>query len=262
MEGYSGYSWAVVTGASSGMGADFARELSLKGYNLILTARREKELLSLRDEIKTNRAECEIIVLPGDLTSKDFREKLLETTGRLPVTVLINNAGVGAYGKFDAISEATEEDMLDLDIKALVHLTRAISVQMKKLKTGYILQLASIAAFQPTPFFASYGAAKAFVMHYGLAVRKELSGSGVSVTVLCPGVTATAFFDTANQKELTTFQKITMMQSEKVVNGALRALFSGKPIFVPGVINRFNSVLTRFISRTAASSLAARFASK
>lgn len=248
--------WALITGASGGMGADFARQLGEMGMNLVLTARRSTELEALKVEILKKTPSVEIRILPGDLTSGTFREKLFQDTQDLPLLVLINNAGFGAHGAFDTIDWAKEELMLDLDIKALVHLTRTYAQRMKNLKKGYILQVASIAAFQPCPLYASYGAAKAFVLSYGIAVRTELRKTGVSVTVLNPGVTATAFFEVAENHNLSKYQKASMMSSPKVVKGAIKALFKKKPLYVPGLLNRLSAHSTRLITRLSAARIA------
>jgi short-subunit dehydrogenase len=258
MEKKDGRSWALVTGASGGMGADFARLLGDRGYNLVITARRADELGKLRDSILARHGELEVKVVSGDLSERSFRERLLSDCAVLDIEVLVNNAGFGAYGTFDATDEAKERSMLALDIDSLVHLTRALSVRMRERGRGFILETASIAAFQPCPLFATYAAAKAFVLSYGVAARTELAGTGVGVTVLCPGVTETAFFDVADQQQLSRFQRATMMKSEVVVRGALRALFAGKAVYVPGSANRVNAFLTRIVSRPFAARLAGK----
>jgi short-subunit dehydrogenase len=248
--------WAVVTGASGGMGADFARELAGLGYALILTARRRKELEAVAGEIRAMRQDARIEIIPGDIGQAETRRLILAKTRDLAVEVLVNNAGFGAYGPFDAIPDGEEEAMLSLDIVALVQLTKAFASRMKAGGRGYILETASIGAFQPCPLYASYGAAKSFVLNYGLAVREELRGSGVSLTVLCPGVTRTGFFDAAKQAKLSRFQKSSMQESVTVVRGALKSLFGRKPIHVPGLMNRMNAFMTRFVSRPLAASVA------
>jgi short-subunit dehydrogenase len=249
-------SWALVTGASSGMGADFARLLAERGYNLVITARRGEELDRLKVEIQSSRPAVEVMTIAGNLADKGFRSRLLEATASVDVETLINNAGVGLYGTFDATDPGREDSMLDLDVNALVHLTRSFSARMRTRGKGFILETASIAAFQPCPLYASYGAAKAFVLSYGIASRVELSGSGVSVMVLCPGVTETAFFDVAEQKKLSAFQRMSMMKSAHVSRGALRALFAGRATYTPGALNRANAFLTRFFPRTLAARIA------
>jgi len=248
--------WALVTGASSGMGADFARQLADRGYGLILTARRRPEMEALAAEIRAARSGARIEILEADLARPESLDNLLRAAQGFDVEVLVNNAGFGAYGSFEALPDAAEATMIGVDVMALIRLTKAFAPPMRGRGRGYILQTASIGAFQPCPLYASYGAAKAYVLSYGLAVREELRGSGVSVTVLCPGVTRTGFFSAAKQEELSPFQKAGMQESPRVVRGALAALFRGKPVYVPGLMNRVNAFMTRLAPRTLAASIA------
>jgi short-subunit dehydrogenase len=249
-------SWALVTGASGGMGADFARQLAVLGFNLVITARRQDALEALKAEIQAANGGVSVQVAAGDLADGAFRASLASQTAALDLSVLINNAGFGAYGPFDSLDWAKEEQMLDLDIKALVHLTKLYAPRLKTRGRGFILQTASIGAFQPCPLYASYGAAKSFVLNYGLAVRRELRGSGVSVMVLSPGVTETGFFDAAGNNRLSGFQKSSMMPSAAVVRSALKSLLKGRATHVPGLLNRVNAFCTRFVGRGFAAGLA------
>lgn len=248
--------WAVVTGASSGMGADFARQLAGRGYNLVLAARRAPELEALAAQILKDSPGVQTRVVAADLSCVPGRSTLLSACQGIKPELLINNAGFGAFGPFDAITEETEESMIRLNVSSLVALTRAFSQGMREAGRGRILFTSSIAAFQPCPYYASYAATKSFVLSYALAIRRELRGSGVSVTVLCPGVTKTAFFDVAQQYQLSAFQRRSMQESPRVVRGALKALMSGRPIYVPGFFNALNAFATRFVSRPLAAGIA------
>jgi short-subunit dehydrogenase len=248
--------WTLITGASSGMGADFARQLAAKGYSLALTARRREAMEALAKEIRSARPDTGIEIIDGDLASKDCVARILEATKPLDIEILVNNAGFGAYGPFESIPEEAEETMIAVDVLALMRLTKAFALRMKARGRGFILETASIGAFQPCPLYGSYGAAKAFVLNYGLAVRQELKGSGVGLTVLCPGVTRTGFFDAAKQKNLSKFQESSMADSATVVRGAVKALFGGKAIYVPGAMNALNAFATRFVSRPLAAAVA------
>jgi len=248
--------WAIVTGASGGMGADFARQLALRGYGLVLAARRRENMEALAAEIRKASPDARIDIIACDLGQKKAREGILDETKGLNAEVLVNNAGFGAYGPFDTIPDGDEEALISVDISALAHLTKAFASRMRKSGKGYILETASIGAFQPCPLYSIYGAAKSFVLNYGLAVREELRGSGVSVTVLCPGVTRTGFFDAAKQGKLSKYQESGMQDSPSVVRGALGALFKGKALYVPGAMNRVNAFATRFISRPLAARIA------
>ncbi|HCM25736.1 MAG: hypothetical protein A2Z99_20375 [Treponema sp. GWB1_62_6] len=248
---------ALVTGASSGLGSDFARQLAKEGANLIITARRADALEALASEILAGSPGVRVDVIALDLGQPDSVDALAKTIADkgLVVDVLVNNAGYGSFGPFDRIPWEKEYAMLQLDIVALVKATRVFAEGMKERGWGRILQVASIAAFQPTPLYASYGAAKAFVLNYGIAVNRELRGTGVTCSVLSPGVTATGFLKVAGQTP-TPYQRSSMMASPAVVKVGLRALARGKKAVVPGFGNRVAAVMTRFIGRGTAAVLA------
>ena len=235
-------SYALVTGASSGLGVDFARELAARGFDLILVARREDRLRELAAEIERERdAHVEVIV--ADLALDAERERVAQTALGLskPVEVLINNAGLGLYGRFEAIPWAKEKQMLDVDVDAVVHLTKLLTPAMVARGKGYVLNIASTGAYQPTPLYTSYAAAKAFILSFSHALNFEFRGSGVSVTVVSPGITATEFLEVSKQKA-TLFQRLTLMQSKAVVTKALGALFARRAAVVPGA---FNNLMTK-----------------
>jgi short-subunit dehydrogenase len=248
--------WALVTGASGGLGADIARELASLGMNIVLTARNLDALDGLADELRA-RFGVATRCVPADLSQSSAAEPLFKeaTAGGLNVSVLINNAGSGCWGGFDEIEWEKERAMLNLDIASLVHLTKLAAAHMKRNRFGLILQTASIGAFQPSPLYASYSAAKAFVLSYGLAVNYELKGTGVSCTVLNPGVTATGFFERAGQT-MTAYQRAMVMPSSRVARIAINALIRRRWSVVPGFANKLGALLTRLISRPAAAAIA------
>lgn len=248
---------ALITGASGGLGADFARQLAQLGCHLILTARREEALAALAGELREKSPQVRVQILPMDLSRPGAVEDLdrqIEALG-LSVDILINNAGFGSFGPFHEIPWEKESSMLQLDVVALVQATKIFGTRMKARGWGKILQLGSIGAFQPTPLYASYSAAKAFVLSYGLAVNQELKGTGVTCTVLNPGVTSTDFLTASGQK-MTAYQRLVMMTSPQVATVGLKALAAGRKTVVPGLANKASAVLTRFIGRGAAAALA------
>ncbi|CAG0989654.1 partial Fatty acyl-CoA reductase, partial [Anaerolineae bacterium] len=168
--------WALITGASSGLGADFARDLAGRGANLILVARRADKMNELAAEIKAKHPGIEIDVIPLDLAVPDSPDNLyaqVKAAGR-EVEVLINNAGFGLYGMFMETDWSRTEALLQLDIVALTHMTRVFAADMVTRRSGYILQVASIGAFQPSPTYAAYSAAKSYVLYFGEALNFEL----------------------------------------------------------------------------------------
>ncbi|TVQ24697.1 MAG: SDR family oxidoreductase [Spirochaetaceae bacterium] len=241
--------WAVVTGASSGLGRDFALQLAAIGANVVLVARREERLRDVAAAIESRYGRRTLVVC-ADLSTDAGVEHLVQEIDRERITplVLVNNAGFGYHGTFLSADWKTERSMLELDIVALVNLTRRVAAIMVDAGAGYILQVASIAAYQSSPSYASYAAAKSFVLNYGEAIAHELRGTGVSCTVLSPGVTSTEFLGVAGAK-LTPFHRITMMTSEKVVRIGLRAMLRRRSAVVAGVANRFLVASNRLIPR-------------
>lgn len=229
--------WAVVTGASSGLGADFARELAQRGCNVALVARRKERLEAVADELEKEHSVA-TRVLAMSLAERGVPQRLHDTLRDegIEVDVLVNNAGFGCYGPFLEIPWEREAEMLDLDIVALTHLTKLFATDMVARGRGWILQVASIGAYQPSPSYASYSAAKAYVLSMGEALAYELRKTGVSVTVVSPGVTKTEFLEVSGQQP-TLYQRMMMMQSPAVARAGIRALLRGKPSVVPGLMN-------------------------
>jgi len=247
--------WALVTGASSGIGAAVARELAARGANVVLAARRREALDALAAELRA--AGVQARVEPADLARPGEPERLFETlrAAGLTVSILVNNAGFGAYGVFDSIDPATEENMLDLDVKALARVTRLFVGPMRAQGFGRILLTASTGAYQPTPLYATYSAAKAFVLSYGLAIRRELRGTGVTLTVLSPGVTRTEFHQVAGH-ETNRFKAATMMEVTPVARAATRALLRGRAEIVTGLLNKILVFTIRLVPRPMAAAMA------
>ena len=202
----------------------------------------------------------QVDVVALDLAERDAPQRLyerLQAAGR-PIDVLINNAGVGIYGAFIDIDWERERAMLELDIISLVHMTKLFVRDMVARNTGYVLQIASIGAYQPSPTYATYSAAKSFVLYFGEALRYELRHTHVKVTVLSPGVTRTEFLDVAGQRP-TLYQRTMMMDSPTVANIGIEALLKGKPSVVAGPGNNLLAFGTRFIPRQLSAAITARF---
>ncbi|MDB5229180.1 MAG: family oxidoreductase [Bacteroidota bacterium] len=232
--------YAIVTGASSGMGLEFAKLLAKRGYNLVLVARRTDRLERLKKEILESH-QTDIHVLSLDLVEMDSTDKLLAfvQVNKLNVTILINNAGFGTSGDFLSLPIEKTMEMLQLNIGTLTKLTYLFGNEMKKNKLGYILQVSSVGAFQPSPYFAAYSATKAYVMLFSEALDFELKGSNVSVTTLYPGATKTEFFEVSETK-VNKLVARTLMTADEVADIALNAMFKRKRSIVPGIINKLS----------------------
>ena len=247
---------SLVTGASSGLGAHFARILAERGSDVILVARREDRLRELADEI-TARDGVQAHVIPMDLSAKDAAQALYDRIQALgaPVDVLINNAGFGIYGNFIDVPWEREQEMLQLDIVTLVHLTKLFVKDMVARDFGYILQMSSVGGYQPSPTYTTYSAAKSFVLSFGEALAYELRNTKVKVSVLSPGITATEFLQVSGQKP-TLYQRLALMDGHKVARIGIDAMLKGKHSKIPGLINSLPIWTLRFTPRRLSPALA------
>lgn len=249
---------ALVTGASSGLGADFARQLAEMGCDVVLVARRESRLEELKAEIDA-RGHGTATCVAMDLAEPDAPSRLydrLAAEGRT-VDVLVNDAGFGMYGEFLDAEWERVHGLLEINVVALTHLTRLFVADMRSRGFGYVLLVASNGAFQPTPLYAVYSASKSYVLSLGEALHYELKGSGVGCTVLAPGVTRTEFHQVAGQA-LTGYQRAAVMPSADVVRIGLRAMLRGRASVVAGRTNALLAWLTRFGSRQLNAAVAYR----
>jgi short-subunit dehydrogenase len=239
---------AVVTGASSGIGAELARELSRRGHELVLVARTAEKLQSLADELGTTAH-----VVPADLGDPQGRAELvteLDSRGLTP-QVLVNNAGFSTLGPVHRSDPQAELGLVEVDVAAVVDLCSRLLPGMVERGTGAVLNVASTAAFQPLPGFATYAASKAFVHSFSEAVHSELSGTGVSVTSLCPGFTKTEFEQAAGAEDAASkLPGFTWMESDDVARQAIEGMLAGRRTVVPGALNKAVSTSGRYIPRT------------
>ena len=244
---------ALVTGASSGIGEDLARELARHGHDVVLTARRAPELDALAMELRALGAKA--IVITKDLGVPGSARALaaqIEISG-MQIDVLVNNAGFGDVGSFANEDPDRIDAMLQLNVAQLTALTRAILPGMVARKRGRIMLVSSTAAFQPGPNMATYCATKAYVLSLGEAIARELRGSGVTVTTLCPGATHTGFAAESGADALPLFSSslVPKMTSTEVARAGYDAMMKGKPVLVTGIINKLvafsGPVFPRFI---------------
>ncbi len=248
--------WALITGASSGFGRDFATLLAEQRINLVLTARR-REPMEADAERLMEQYGIQVEVLPADLSRSEAREDLLRSIAALDIhiDILINNAGVGVFGPYEDTEWSRLDQMLQLDVVGLSHLSSLVLPAMRARSEGYILQVASIGGYQATPGYAAYSAAKAYVLLMGEALNRELRGTGVRVTVLSPGVSATQFLEVSGQKP-TLYQKLFMMKSRPVARLGLQALLRGKMSVVPGIFNNLMVQSLRLMPRVLQANVA------
>ena len=235
----------MITGASAGLGVDFARELSKRGHKLVLVARRKDRLAALAKELGNAR------VVAIDLSKPDAVDKLMADVAKAgeQVELLVNNAGFGAIGRFAELDAKRQRQMIDLNVGALMDLCRAVAPEMIARKSGAILNVASTAAFQPGPKMAVYFATKAFVLSFTEALHEELKPHGVKVSCLCPGPTRTEFGEVAGFKGSGAFDKVGM-ESLPVVVAGLRGLDQNRAVVVPGLVNKVGAASTRFVPRS------------
>lgn len=240
---------ALVTGASSGIGTELARQLGAMGAKLVITARRKDRLEKLAEEIQTDH-HVEVVVIATDLSEPDAAMKLFEETeGRkLHIDILINNAGFGTQAPFLDIPWEKTQEQMQLNMRSLTELCWRFGRAMKERGRGHILNVSSIGAYQPVPDFATYAAGKAYVRNFSEAIAYELADSGIKVCCLCPGGTVTEFSDVAGQ-EIKPSMKPFMMSAEACARIGLRALLRGRRNIVSGLSNKLMCWLLRFLPR-------------
>ncbi|MHB8317669.1 MAG: SDR family NAD(P)-dependent oxidoreductase [Acidimicrobiales bacterium] len=235
-------STCLVTGASSGIGAEIARELARRGYGVTLVARRESLLRSLAEELADLRG-CRMEVIPADLTLEESRSQIqerLEEMG-LIVDILVNNAGVSTMGPVYKNDRAKELAMVRTDVEAVVDLCSIFVPGMVTRRRGAVLNTASTAAFQPLPGQTGYGASKAFVLSYSRALSAELEGTGVTVTALCPGPVETGFAEAAGASDedaAASLPKSVWVSAPDVARAGIDAMDRGRQVVIPGSVNR------------------------
>lgn len=250
---------ALITGASMGLGAEFARQFASEGYDLVLTARSADKLAALKKEVEgLHGIRAHVIV--QDLTDPKAPIALHDAVraAGLEVDVLVNNAGFGMYGLFYQSDLQTELDMIQVNITAVVHLTKLFLRDMVAHKRGRILNVASTAGFQPGPLQPVYYASKAFVLSFTEAIANELRGTGVTATALCPGPTPTEFQKRANVGKVRGLKLMMRVNPDAVVRAGYRGMIKGKPVVVPGALNNVLIFLLRLVPRRMVTSMVRR----
>jgi hypothetical protein len=233
---------ALITGASSGFGPEFARLFAQDGYDVVLVARSEEPMNRLASELKYHYG-VEATVLPKDLTQPQAADEIYgECQQRgIQVSALVNDAGVGWHGEFVQTDLRKELDIIQLNVVSLVHLTKLFVKDMVAHNEGKILQLGSTLSVIPTPMMSIYGATKAFVLSFSEALQNELNGTNVTLTVLMPGASDTNFFRTADAADTVVAQDTTLSSPQEVAKAGYEGLMAGKAKVIPGFKNKLQA---------------------
>lgn len=244
-----GPGWALVTGASGGLGADMARELAARGFPLVLTARSADLLAELARALGDDHG-TEVRVVPMDLSRPGAGDALADTVQAMGIRVeaLVNNAGFGQWGHWLTLDPDEEAAMLRLNVEALTTLTRRLAPAMVAEGCGRVLNVASVAGFFPGPLMSVYYATKAYVVSFSEALREELSGTGVTVTCLCPGPVPTRFQERASL-HLPRGAVPGLVESPRVARAGIEGLLRGRARVVPGLFNKLSVLMPRFLPR-------------
>jgi uncharacterized protein len=249
--------WALVTGASSGIGVALAKELAAGGANLVLTARRKDRLIDLAATLASQEGiQTEVCV--ADLLQTNAPEEIFQFTRErgIEIELLVNNAGFGAYGDFAGVELSRLMGMVQVNVAAVVHLTHLFLQPMIARRRGDILILASVASFQSVPYLATYSATKAFDLLFAEAIAEEVAQFGVRVCALCPGTTESEFHEIARQTQVMRGRK--GETAEKVAHVGLVALAEGKSFVISGGKNLFGAEIQRVLPRRLVSRILAK----
>lgn len=242
--------YALITGASQGIGKEIAVSLARRGYNILLAARSVDKLQNLKALIEQE-YEVNVDYAVVDL-STDQGPGILENWVKekdYPITILVNNAGYGLWARFDEIDIELQKNMIDLNIKSLTEITHRMIPVLCRQGKAYILNVGSSAAYQAVPVLGVYSATKAYVLSFTRAIRHELKGKGISVSILNPGPTDTGFTERAGMQSLKHLTDKFNMSPTVVAEAGVRGLFKGKPEIIPGFTNRLTAVSARFLPK-------------
>jgi len=246
--------YALITGASEGIGYELVKIFAGRGYNMLLTARNETKLLEIQKRLSAE-YDIKIEILAADLSLSQTPQQIFEFCRKndIYVDILINNAGFGGYGDFTETDLQTEKSMINLNISALTELCKLFIPPMIENHSGRIMNVASTAAFFPGPQMAVYYASKAYVLTFSESLSTELAKHNITVTALCPGPTRSKFMDRAHMSASRLFNNPLMhlMTSRQVALYAYKALMKGKAVAVPGLNNKLLTLMPRFFPKAA-----------
>ncbi|MFL1011249.1 SDR family NAD(P)-dependent oxidoreductase [Flavisericum labens] len=252
---------ALVTGAASGLGYELAFLLAKDNYSLFLVDIDAVRLEKVKTEIQDN-FKIEVFTIVKDLSRKNVAQEIMDDINNQPVDVLINNAGFGLFGSFVDTDWERESEMLHVHILTTTHLTKLVLEGMVKRGSGKILNMSSLAAFQPGPLMSIYYASKGYMLSFSEAIANELKGTGVTVTALCPGPTKTAFQKTVSSDTRDNRITFNMASAKSVALYGYNAMLRGKSYAIPGSFNKFLAVIPRLVTRKAATSIVRKIQEK
>lgn len=257
--------WALVTGASAGIGAVFARRLAAQGANIVLVARRKDRIEALAEELKSAHG-VETLATAADFSKPEAPAEVFAAVGRdgLAIDILVNNAGYGLPGYLHQSEWAAHRDFLELMVTSYAHLVRLALPGMRERGWGRIIQVSSVAGLVPgSAGHTMYGAAKAFLVSFSQSLAAECEGTGIQVSAVCPGFTYSEFHDANKTRGLVSqLPKYMFMQPEPVVDGAIRAVEAGHVVYVPGAWNKFVVWLMKALPRPWAAAMVKRQSEK
>ena len=254
---------ALITGASSGIGLELARIHASNGDNLVLVSRNKKKLLELKNSLEKEH-KISVFVISKDLSLVNSAKEIYDEVKKQKISVdyLINNAGIGSFGEFNKGDWEVDSRMIQLNVTSLTYFCKLFLRDMVKRENGKIMNVASIAGFQPGPLMAVYFATKAYVLHFSEAIGNEVKIRGVSVTALCPGPTESGFESTAGMGNSILFKGKKLPSSKDVALYGYHAMMKGKAVAVHGWMNRLLINLSRFVPRWLVVKIARRTVEK
>lgn len=252
---------ALVTGAASGLGFELALLLAKDDYDLILVDLDAEKLEDAKLQL-LNVGAVSIKLLVKDLSIINIANDIYKEIQSIPIDVLINNAGFGLFGAFCDTDWERESQMLNLHVFTTTHLVKLILPDMVKRRSGKVLNVSSLAAFQPGPMMALYYASKSYLLSFSQAISNELKGTGVSVTVLCPGPTKTAFQESVSENCEDNKITFNMACPKNVAAYGYKAMHNGRVVAIPGIFNKFLSILPRMLTRNRATKIVRKIQDK
>jgi uncharacterized protein len=235
----------LITGASSGMGLEFAKIFAREGYDLVLVARRAEPMQALQSEFPNTKVQ----ILQKDISVQGSCQEIFDALVGTQIDILVNNAGFGDTGEFQTLGRDKQTNMIDLNVRALTELTHLFGCQMVERKAGKILNVASVVAFQPGPTMATYFATKAYVLSFSQALSQEWGKYGVQIMALCPGVTKSGFQESSSQSDKKFTNVRNIPTSQEVAEFGYKKLMAGKSLAVHGFTNKLITILPRILPR-------------